>query len=92
MRRFGKTFEEGARRGTLAGLYALITFMDSFGEIRCWLTMIGRGWKRDLCRALSILGLSLGSSYAGLREGESLTVLFQGLPYWIPHCVEYGAD
>ena len=67
-------------------------FMDSFGRIRCWSRKIGRGRKRDLCRALSISGLSLGSSYAVLWEGESLTVLLQGLPYWIPHCVEYDAD
>jgi hypothetical protein len=54
MRRFGKTFEEGARRGILAGLYALIMFTDSFGATVCCL----RKWEtldENWCRVLSIL-------------------------------------
>ena len=45
MRRFGKTFVESARRGMLAGLYALIIFMDSFGG-KVVGRSLERGWKR----------------------------------------------
>ena len=53
MRRIGKTFVEGARRGLLAGRYALITFYGQLFVDRMLAGCFGRGLGESKCVGLS---------------------------------------